>query len=75
MYNLSGMLRVGPRGYLITENYLFVSEFSSTLVLSFGGRTIIKGAGLDYGLIVPAVSGEGMILVPWLGITIPIGRK
>jgi hypothetical protein len=75
MFNLSGMLRIGPRGYLVTENYLFVSEFSSTLVLSFGGRTIIKGAGLDYGLIVPAISDAGMILIPWLGITIPIGRK
>ncbi len=75
MFNLSGMIRIGPRGYLVTENYLFVSEFSSTLVLSFGGRTIIKGAGLDYGLIVPAISDAGMILIPWLGITIPIGRK
>jgi hypothetical protein len=75
MFNLSGMFRVGPRGYLITENYLFVSEFSSTLVLSLGGRTIIKGAGLDYGLIIPVDAEIRLIAVPWLGITIPIGKK
>lgn len=75
MFNLNGMIRVSPRGYIISENYLFVSESSSTLILSIGGRTIIKGAGLDYGLIIPAVSGEGLIAVPWLGITIPIGKK
>jgi len=75
MFNLNGMIRVSPRGYLISENYLFVDEFSSTLILSFGARTIIKGAGLDYGLIIPAVSGEGLIAVPWLGITIPIGKR
>ena len=75
MINLNGMYRIGTRGYLITENYLFTSGSSSTLILSFGGRTIIREAGLDYGLIIPAVRNMDLIAVPWLGITIPIGRR
>ncbi len=74
MFNFNGMLRVGPRGYLITENYLFFHDSTSTLILSFGGRTIIKGAGLDYGLIIPATGGD-FIAIPWLGITIPFRKK
>jgi hypothetical protein len=73
MFNLNGMLRVSPRGYLLTENYLFVSGSATTVILSFGGRTIIKGAGLDYGLIIPAMEGD-LIAIPWLGITIPFGK-
>jgi hypothetical protein len=75
MINLNGMLRVGPRGYLLSENYLFTNGSESMLVLSFGARTIIKEAGLDYGLIIPFVSGSGLIAGPWLGITIPLGKK
>jgi hypothetical protein len=75
MLNFNGMIRVGPRGYLLSENYLFTNGSTSTLVLSFGARTIIKDAGLDYGLIIPFVSGSGLIAGPWLGITIPFGRK
>jgi hypothetical protein len=75
MFNLNGMLRVGPRGYLLTENYLFVNGSTSNLILSFGGRTIIKGAGLDYGLIIPAGSEvDSFMAIPWLGITIPFGN-
>ncbi len=75
MFNLNGMYRIGPRGYLLTENYLFTSGSSSTLMLSFGGRTIIKDAGLDYGLVMPLVQGSGIFAVPWLGITIPLGKR
>jgi hypothetical protein len=75
MFNLNGMVRVGSRGYLLTENYLYINESTTTLVLSFGGRTIIKGAGLDYGLIIPTGTGDPLIAVPWLGITFPFGKK
>jgi hypothetical protein len=75
MINLNAMYRIGPRGYLLTENYLFTSGSSSTVILFFGGRTIIREAGLDYGLIFPTVKGSGLIAIPWLGITIPIGKR
>lgn len=75
MINLNGMIRVGPRGYLLTENYLFTNGSGSTLLMSFGARTIIKEAGLDYGLVIPFVSGSGLFAGPWLGITIPFGNR
>lgn len=75
MINLNGMCRISPRGYLITENYLFSDAYSTTAVLSFGGRTIIKNAGLDYGLVLPVSADTGMYAIPWLGITIPFGKK
>ena len=75
MFNLNGMIRVGPKGYLLTENYLFTNGSSTVLLLSFGGRTIIKGAGLDYGLIIPASSEmDSFVAIPWLGITVPFGN-
>ncbi len=74
MLNLSGMYRIGPRGYLLTENYLFPGSSSFALMM-FGARTIIKNAGLDYGLVFPLGGDSGSFAAPWLGITIPLGRK
>ncbi len=73
--NINGMLRISPRGYLVTENYIFSGESSTMVLLSFGGRTIIKNAGLDYGLVIPITEGSGFFAVPWLGITIPFGKR
>jgi len=74
MINFSGMLRVSQRGYLITENYIFPNGSEGAVILSVGGRTIIKEAGLDYGLMIP-IQGEDLFAVPWLGITIPFGNN
>ncbi len=72
--NFNGMFRVSRRGYFITENYI-ISDGSETVVLiTLGGRSIIKKAALDYGLVVPFY-GEGIeIALPWLGFTIPFGN-
>lgn len=74
MINVSGMLRISPRGYLITENYIFPNGSEGAVILSFGGRTIIREAGLDYGLVIP-VQGTDLVAIPWLGITIPFGKQ
>jgi hypothetical protein len=76
MINLNAMFRFGARGYFITENYYMKIDETTTLILSFGGRHIIKSAGLDYGLIIPFFSDmSNFIAIPWLGITIPFGNK
>lgn len=76
MFNLNGMFRVGPKGYLVTENYLFFDGSSIAMLLALGGRTIIKGAGLDYGLVIPLSNEmDSFFAIPWLGITIPIGKR
>jgi len=71
---LSGMLRTGQRGYLLTENYFISTEEEDLLLLFVGGRRLIKYAGLDFGLMFPFVSGGSFFAIPWLGITIPFGN-
>ena len=76
MINLSGMVRMGPRGYFLTENYFIKTGNTTTTILWLGGRQIIKDWGLDYGLIIPIYSEmEEFIAIPWLGITIPFGKE
>lgn len=74
--SLAGMIRTGPRGYFLTENY-FISAGGETVgILSAGGRRIIKRISLDYGLFLPIAPGlDTIIAVPWLGITIPFGKS
>lgn len=71
---VSGMLRTGPRGYLLTENYLIRSGDQTVGLLMVGGRRIIQKAGLDFGLVIPTGTGESFIALPWLGLTIPFGN-
>ena len=74
--NVSGMLRIRPRGYLITENYYIGLGGEDVGLISLGGRSIIKKISLDYGGFIPISSEIGsFIIIPWLGITIPIGKK
>ena len=72
---ISGMTRLGKRGYLISENY-YIPTKPYLLVLSFGGRTIINKLGLDYGLFIPVSEDvDTFVAIPWLGLTIPFGKK
>ncbi len=71
---VSGMLRTGPRGYILTENY-FIDVGSETFgLLSLGGRRIIGKVGLDFGGFIPIDTDE-VVFIPWLGVTIPFGKK
>ena len=72
--NVSGMIRTGPRGYLLTENYYIGFGDEKFGILSFGGRRIIKRISLDFGGIIPIPLAE-IFVIPWLGITIPMGKK
>lgn len=67
---ISGMLRVGKKGYLLTENYII----EDVVLITLGGRTVWSGVSLDYGLILP-ISGDGFIGIPWLGLVVPFGKK
>ena len=73
--NVSGMIRTGPRGYLLTENYYIGFGDDKLALLSFGGRRIIKKISLDFGGIIPITTDIPFIVIPWLGITIPMGKK
>jgi len=73
--NISGMTRIGKKGYFMSENY-YIPATPSLLLLSFGGRSILNSIGLDYGLFIPISDDIGtFVAIPWLGLTIPFGKK
>ena len=73
---LSGMLRTGRRGYLLTENYWIDAGGTTLLLLSAGGRYVGKSFSIDYGGFVPLAGDvETFIIIPWLGISVPIGKR
>lgn len=71
--SISGIMRTGRRGYLITENYFISTGGENLLILSFGGRTLWNRFSLDYGLFRPFMKDGGIELIgfPWLGFVIP----
>jgi len=76
VFNFSGLLRTGPRGYLVSENYFISVDGESGVLLSAGGRTIIRNVGIDYSLWIPLFPDMGtFVAAPFLGMTIPISSK
>jgi len=77
LITVSGMVRTGKKHHLLAENY-FVSAWNQTILWSLlGGRYNFGPLSLDYGLIFPweVVFEEGFIGLPWLSISIPVGKK
>lgn len=73
-FTISGMLRTGKRGYLITENYIISTGFDTVALLSLGGRFVGKRVVIDYGgIFVPNTGGSGT--APWLSISLPLGNS
>ncbi len=71
-FNINGMIRTGPKGYFLTENYYIGTPDSYVVLLSFGGRRIIKHTGLDFGGFIPFGTDIGsFVIIPWLGFTVP----
>ncbi|HKK43659.1 MAG TPA: hypothetical protein VJ963_14680 [Bacteroidales bacterium] len=86
--NVSTMIRTGPKGYFISENYIIpyksetwdydrpVEKYKSAVIISLGGRSIIRNIGLDYSLWIPVGANlDSFVAIPFLGVTIPIGKK
>lgn len=74
LISFSGMIRTGERGYFLTENYLISSGDENLVLLSFGGRRIVKRVGIDFALVVPTQTGGDVIAIPILGLTVPFGN-
>lgn len=73
--NFSAMIRTGPKGYFITENYIIPIEGETVAIISGGGRSMIRNVGLDYSLWIPIVQQGGFIAVPLLGVTVPLSKN
>lgn len=76
LFTLSGIMRIGRNGYLLTENYYMSVEDVSLVIFSAGGRLMIKRIGLDMGLFLPFSEAEEsfFIALPWLGFSVPLGK-
>lgn len=77
VFSANFLSRVGARGYFVMENYILDIDRQYGILSIIGGRSIIgRGAGLDYGLVFPFFPDIGTFFaVPWLGITIPLGKN
>lgn len=74
--NISSLIRTGSKAYFITENYAITIDQKLLVLISAGGRSIIRNIGLDYSLWIPIGSVlESFVAIPFLGVTIPIGKK
>jgi hypothetical protein len=74
--NASCLIRTGPKGYFVSENYLITVEGETIALISLGGRSIIRNISLDYSLWIPVGNGIGsFVAIPFLGVTIPMSRK
>ncbi|MCC5941257.1 MAG: hypothetical protein JJU37_06910 [Balneolaceae bacterium] len=73
LINVSGMIRVSRRVYLLSENY-FIPEAGLTGIGSLGARWTSENFAVDFGLFSPLEDFDSLIGVPWLGVTIPFGR-
>ncbi len=74
--NMSAMIRTGPKGYFITENYAITTNGTTMVLVSLGGRTIFGSVGLDYSLWMPFSENiNSFVAIPFLGVTIPIVKK
>ena len=73
---LAGMLRTGPKWYLLTENYYLGLSDEPLVIFSVGARYASRKIGIDFGLFIPAQEDQGgFVAGPWLGINVPFGRR
>jgi|AntRauTorckE5430_2_1112549.scaffolds.fasta_scaffold10740_2 hypothetical protein len=72
--SLSAMYRISEKGYLITDNWFIAGAGEFVPLLSVGGRTNWSTVALEYGIVVPPQPDSGLALIPWLGITVGIGK-
>lgn len=72
-FSLSGMIRTGKRGYILTENYVISTGFETIAIISLGGRFVGKRITLDYGGFYVPDTGV-FAIAPWLSVSIPIGK-
>jgi hypothetical protein len=75
-FTVGFMARVSRNAYFISENYYIPTAEEDIGLLSVGGRKILKKVGLDWGFFLPIISSmDRLVVIPWLGITAPLGKK
>lgn len=61
--------------YNVNYGWTFNRKNTAAVVISLGGRSIIRNVGLDYSIWIPIHAGiGGFMAAPFLGVTILIGK-
>lgn len=74
LFTLSGVFRAGKRIYVITENYIISYHGYEFILASFGAKWAAKSYSIDFGGFFP-VSETRFFAFPWLGLTVPFGKR
>lgn len=74
--NISGIIRLSQRYYIITENYYFPNGNDDYNALAaLGLRYAPESFAVDFALVRPTDVDGGFIGIPWLGVSIPFSRN
>lgn len=71
LINVSGMYRVSDKSYLLMESYFVGDDGINVGIVLLGGRIAWENIHLDFGGVLPFVDTQELIVIPWLGLTIP----
>lgn len=75
VFTVGGTIQTGRRHFLLTENYIIVSDGEMVTMIWLGGRYASQHIAIDYGFIVPVSTGmNSFVAIPWLGLTVPFGH-
>ena len=73
--NASGLIRTSKNWAFVTENY-FLTFDSFGALISGGARYIGKRLAIDFGGFIPIFSDQDRLLIlPWLSISVPFGKR
>ena len=68
-YMLNGLIRIGNKWYVVTDNILLQGLYTVTGV--YGVRIMLGTAGLDIGISRTAYDSDFIMYIPVLGVTVP----
>lgn len=75
-FTISGMLRIGQKGYLIGDSFLLSANGSTGGLVAFGGRTVWPNIALEYGGFTAFADDEILpAVLPWLGVSVFFGNR
>lgn len=72
-FNLSGMVRIGQKWYLVTENYMFDAGESTAGMYSAGARLMFPKCSIDFAIMEAGAEGS-YFPIPWLSFAVPFGH-
>ena len=74
--DISGIIRVSRKTFLMMENHLTSDGSFVAGIAILGAKSMLSNSALSYGLGIPFSSDYmEFIGIPWIGLTIPFGKK